>query len=178
MKVDIETAVDSLVSLVKDRKEVSLEEASKSLGVPENIVNEWAVFLEEEGILKVYYKVTRPFLKSTEDTKKIAEEKEDINTERDNLIRKVNYVLSAIKTHDIGVIKGVKTEEDISNLLKKKNMTKEETLFSQKFVLEKRINGLLMGLKNAKTNNDLQKVLKEIADIEKKKDIFEKNFKK
>jgi len=178
MKVDIETAVDSLVNLVKENKEISLEDASKKLGVPENIVNEWSVFLEEEGILKVYYKVTRPFLKATEDTKRISQEKEDIDTDRDNLIRKVNYVLSGIRTHKIENIKGVKNEEDIRGLLSKKDRTKEEILFAQKFILEQRIQNLILNLKNAKTNQDLERLSKEIGDIEKKRDIFEKDLKK
>lgn len=178
MKVNIETAVDSLVNLVKDKKDISLEDASKKLGVPENIVNEWAVFLEEEGILNVYYRVTRPFLKVSEDTKKIADEKEDIEIEKENLIRKVSYILSGIRMYKIGVIKDIKTEDDIRTILNKKNRTKEETKFAQRFVLEQRINKLIVDLKEAKTSNAIKNLKKEIGDIEKKKDIFEKNFKK
>jgi len=53
MAVNISTAVDSLVELIKEKKRILLEEASKELKIPENIIMEWATFLEEEGILNI-----------------------------------------------------------------------------------------------------------------------------
>src|SRR3989344_3284370 len=82
-EVNIETAVDSLVKLVNDKKIIALDEAAKILGVPENIVNEWASFLEEDKIMKIDYKLTKPFLKAAEVTVKIEQDFEDINKLRD-----------------------------------------------------------------------------------------------
>ena len=53
MPINITTAVDSLVELVNRKGRISLEEASKELGIPENIINEWASFLEEENVILI-----------------------------------------------------------------------------------------------------------------------------
>ena len=62
MPEDIKTAVDSLIELLKKKKRLTLDETSKELGIPTNIINEWATFLEEEKILKIEYKFTTPYL--------------------------------------------------------------------------------------------------------------------
>lgn len=62
MGVDINTAVDSLVKLVQKKGMIAIEEAAKELGIPSPIVNEWSIFLEEEGIIGIEYKMTTPYL--------------------------------------------------------------------------------------------------------------------
>ena len=69
MDGDITTAVDSLVKLVKKKARISLEDASKELGIPQNIINEWASFLDQEKIISIEYKFTTPFLLSRKDEK-------------------------------------------------------------------------------------------------------------
>lgn len=64
----VETNVDLLVSLVKKRREISFDEASKLLGVPYETIESWANFLEEEGIVSIKYKFTTPFIIYAEGT--------------------------------------------------------------------------------------------------------------
>ena len=58
----IETGVDKLVSLVNTNGRVSSPDAASKLGVGTNVIMEWADFLEEEGIISIEYKFTKPFL--------------------------------------------------------------------------------------------------------------------
>jgi len=58
----IETGVDKLVALVKEKRKVSLDEAAKTLFVDKNTVQEWADFLEEEGVIEIKYGFAKTFL--------------------------------------------------------------------------------------------------------------------
>ncbi len=59
---EIRTGVDSLVDLIKQKHNISLEEASKTLGVPSAVINDWAEYLEGEKVISIQYKGTTPFL--------------------------------------------------------------------------------------------------------------------
>ena len=56
------TGVDALVDLVNERGTLSFQDASVALKVPMATIEAWAGFLEEEGLLKVTYSFTKPFL--------------------------------------------------------------------------------------------------------------------
>ncbi len=58
----ITTGVDALVRLVKDRQKIELEEAASALNIGKETLEEWARVLEEEGILRMEYKLTRVYL--------------------------------------------------------------------------------------------------------------------
>ena len=58
----VTTEVDALIKLVKDKKEISMEDAAKQLGMPIATIESWATFLEEEKIMSIEYKFTKPFL--------------------------------------------------------------------------------------------------------------------
>lgn len=58
----IETGIDKLVNLVKERGRISLEDAAKELRQSTTVVQEWVDFLEDEGIISVEYKLTKPYL--------------------------------------------------------------------------------------------------------------------
>lgn len=85
----ITTGVDALVRLVKEKKKLELEEASKTLSIPNETIEEWARVLEEEGIIKIEYRLTRLYLvwvqPSTEDisnnTRRLEQEKQRIETD-------------------------------------------------------------------------------------------------
>ena len=44
----IETGVDKLVKLVKERGRIAMSDATKELGVNTAVIQEWVDFLEEE----------------------------------------------------------------------------------------------------------------------------------
>ena len=66
----IETGVDKLVNIVRERGRIALADAAKELGVSTTVIQEWVEFLEEEGIISVEYKLTKPFLVERKLTKK------------------------------------------------------------------------------------------------------------
>ncbi|HLC63008.1 MAG TPA: hypothetical protein VJJ21_01695 [Candidatus Nanoarchaeia archaeon] len=173
-EVNIETAVDSLVKLVNDKKIIALDEAAKILGVPENIVNEWASFLEEDKIMKIDYKLTKPFLKAAEDTVKIAQDFEDITSERENMIRKLSYMLTAIKRRELKPSMQIKTIEDVKKILNSKDRAKDDVLSAQRFVLEKGITDLINILNSIKDIKKLRDISKQFEELDKKRAIFEK----
>ena len=94
MGVDITTAVDSLVKLVKERRRISVEEVSKILKIPENIINEWANFLEEEKIIQIEYKFTTPYLL---DKKQTAENTSISKEDFDLVNRNIQLMLSKVE---------------------------------------------------------------------------------
>jgi chromosome segregation ATPase len=57
----ISTGVDSLIRLVKERGKVELLMASELLGLPQATVEDWAHILEEEGIIKIDYQLTKVY---------------------------------------------------------------------------------------------------------------------
>lgn len=176
--INIETAVDSLLKLVNDKKTIGLDEAAKSLGVPEQIVNEWASFLEEEKLLTIDYKMTKPFLNVAKDVKRLGEEKEELETAKENLIRSANYLLSGVLKYNVNSDKSkIRGEEDIKKLLKRKG-SNEELSYARIIFLKNRVNALVNAIRNAGSMKALKALEKEVEDVEKKAKIFEKELQK
>ncbi len=82
----ITTGVDALVRLVKERQRIELEDASSVLNIPQETIEDWSRVLEEEGIIKIEYRLTRIYLvwvKPSEE--EIAEEKQSFAEEKSSL---------------------------------------------------------------------------------------------
>jgi len=125
---DITTAVDSLVKLVKQKGKISLEDASKELGIPQNIINEWASFLDQEKIIYIEYKFTTPFLMSRK-----KESGEDIATDYEMIQRKLEVMKAYLEKIQPKEDKKIKQKEYLLKEIdksvestKKKKITKEE----------------------------------------------------
>jgi hypothetical protein len=58
----VKTRADDLVKLVKQRGEISFDDAAKALNVTPATVESWANFLEEEKVISIKYNFTTPFL--------------------------------------------------------------------------------------------------------------------
>ncbi len=58
----VRTRADELVKLVKQKGELSFEDAAKQLGVLPSTIEAWANFLEEENMLSIKYNFTTPVL--------------------------------------------------------------------------------------------------------------------
>ena len=58
----ISTAADELVDLVTREREISFGKASKILKIPAKTIEDWANFLEEDGVIGIKYKMTTPYL--------------------------------------------------------------------------------------------------------------------
>ncbi|MFO8016701.1 MAG: hypothetical protein R6U32_06355 [Candidatus Woesearchaeota archaeon] len=84
----IRTDVDKLIDLVKEKKEISVDDAAKELGISSKVVESLGDVLEEEGLLHMKYKFTTPYLeyeapKGKGDLPKKEEEKLFIEEELD-----------------------------------------------------------------------------------------------
>ena len=69
----VQTGVDKLVSYLKGRGQVLLNDVAKELDVDIKTVEMWANFLSEEKLVEIEYKFTKPYLslvgdKSSEDS--------------------------------------------------------------------------------------------------------------
>ncbi|MBU1975687.1 MAG: hypothetical protein KKG59_04755 [Nanoarchaeota archaeon] len=90
----IETGVDKLVNLVQKKQKVSVDEASKELGVSNVIIQEWADFLEEEGMISIEYSLSKVFLCEKKLSKREVEKKtKEYADKKDSFIRKVEVAM-------------------------------------------------------------------------------------
>ncbi len=115
---NIQTGVDKLVMLLKTKRKVSVKEASKRLGVPEDVIKEWADFLENEGLIHADYSLTNEFLVfkgMTEDKKK--EKTDEFVHRKENFLRRAQSISLAldVETETIQKIKNAfkKLELDV-----------------------------------------------------------------
>lgn len=89
----ITTGVDALVRLVKEKERIELEDASSILNIPQETVEDWARVLEEEGILRMEYRLTRIYLRWVTPTEEeVARETESFYEEKKGLQEEVKQV--------------------------------------------------------------------------------------
>jgi len=99
----IETGVDKLVQLVADRKKVSVDEATKELGVSKTVVQEWAEFLEEEGLISLEYSLSKTYLVEKKLTKPEVKKKEkEYSQKKEAFVRKVDTALKTLEKDTSG----------------------------------------------------------------------------
>ena len=69
MGTQIRTGIDKLIQVVKDRKNISMTDAAKELGISIMLVEEWANFLEEKNFITIDYKLSGAFMKERDVSK-------------------------------------------------------------------------------------------------------------
>jgi len=93
----IETGVDKLVELVRAKKKISIPDASKDLGVGQVVIEEWADFLEEEGLISIEYKFATPYLTEKKITKQEVQKKEkEFHGKKEGFVRKAEVTLALL----------------------------------------------------------------------------------
>jgi len=108
----IETGVDRLMNLIKSKEKISVPDAAKKLGVSTTTVEEWAEFLEEEGIIDMEYKLATPYMSERRLTKKEIKKKEtEFYGKKDMFVSKAESMLSSLDKEATGLRK-VKGEFD------------------------------------------------------------------
>lgn len=109
----IETGVDKLLSVVKEKKSISLKDAAKALGVSEPITEEWASFLEDEGYISKEYKLTKLYLVVKEvSSVQIEAKAEQIDSTRDAVSNKAEVAIARLN-QDSEVIGSLRKEFDL-----------------------------------------------------------------
>ena len=108
----IETGVDKLVKIVKERGKIALVDAAKELGVSTTVIQEWIDFLEDEGIIGVEYSLTTPYLVEKKLTKKEVEAKaKEFTGKKDIFVRRAEGSLGFIEKQG-EELKKIKSEFD------------------------------------------------------------------
>lgn len=86
----ITTGVDALVKLVKQNKKIELNECASLLNIDADTLEDWARVLEEEGIIRVEYRLAKIYLVWMEPTEEqIKEEKEKFKVEKTSLLQEI-----------------------------------------------------------------------------------------
>ncbi len=112
----IETGVDKLVGLIEQKKKISLDEAAKKLGVGSVLVQEWADFLEEDGLIGIEYSLSKVWLVERKLTKKEVQKKtKEYSNKKDSFIRKVETTLKTMEKETMGF---EKMKEEFDSLQK------------------------------------------------------------
>lgn len=112
MESIIKTGVDRLVDLIKEKGRISIPDAANRLGVSHTTVEEWADFLEEEGIVSIEYKLTTPYITLRKLSKKDIETKaKEFHGKKDVFIRKAESMLNYL-SKEAKELKHVKAEFD------------------------------------------------------------------
>jgi len=153
----IETGVDKLVKLVETKKRISTTEAAKLLGVSPAVIDEWADFLEEEGIISIEYKLATTYLVERKLSKKeVVKKAKEFHGTKDAFIRKIETTIQGIDRDTSGLeelkdqFKGLKNEigDDVNHVREelkelenyerlKKNIDKQ--MYQQQTEFRKRI---------------------------------------
>ena len=108
--IAIKTGVDKLVELVDMKKEISMSDASKMLGVPVSVLEEWTDFLEEKGVVKVKYKFTVPYIVKVEIGRaEIQKRGKEFETKKESVIRKAEITMGSIK-EELDYVSALKNE--------------------------------------------------------------------
>jgi len=100
----IETGVDKLVRLVESKKKVSTTDAAKILGVSSAVIDEWADFLEEEGLISIEYKLATTYLVERKLSKKeVVKKAKEFHGTKDAFIRKIETTIHGIDRDTSGL---------------------------------------------------------------------------
>ena len=100
----IETGVDKLVKLVESKKKISTTEAAKALGVSVAVIDEWADFLEEEGLISIDYKLATTYLQERKLSKKeVLKKAKEFHGSKDAFVRKVETAAHGIEKETQGL---------------------------------------------------------------------------
>jgi chromosome segregation ATPase len=113
---NIETGVDRLLTLIKEKHKISIADAAKILNVSKTLIQEWGSFLEEEKIIDIDYLLTNTFLvekKVTEEDYK--QKKIEFKNLREMFVRKIDTFMQTIDKDTEGIDR---MKNDFSHLKK------------------------------------------------------------
>jgi len=95
---NITTGVDKLVELISDKKRLDIDIAAKALGVGKDVVQGWAEFLEEEGIVTLEYSLSKVWIVERKISKEdVLTNIKEVSSEKDALTRKIDVAINSLK---------------------------------------------------------------------------------
>lgn len=159
----ISTGVDQLINVVFNKKRVKLEDVANELGISQNVILEWVKILEDEGLIKVEYSFTTPFLVWAGQDFKEPENIKDVKSERNNLMDEVEGLINKVT----GELKSVKEN-------KKKLKTLMDQISTFDVNVSKASTNLSSIRKNVTENSD--SIRKLIDSVEEESKEFDSKY--
>ena len=176
----ITTGVDALVKLVKQKGKIELEEVSKALNIAPDTLEDWARVLEEEGMIKVQYKLTKIYLLWVQPTaREIEEEKKSFEEEKKGLIDEIEKTKTELGPEFKKVEELTESFAGVYDKLYKRLEELEKTLspvISTREVSEKRFDESLKRVSDVLS--EINKVKTDISDLRKEINQAEKTVSK
>ncbi|MGV8162674.1 MAG: hypothetical protein ACP5N2_05075 [Candidatus Nanoarchaeia archaeon] len=182
---NIKTGVDRLVEIIGTAKRISLDDASKQLGISQQVVQEWADFLEKEKLITIEYSFSKVWLCEKRLSKsEIASTAKELSSEKDAFSRKIDSAIKSlekdtagfeeIKTQFVKIQSTVKdkisiVEQELLELEKytslKQNLDK--IIEKQKEEYEKQIGEIVSKVQKTKTEHDsiTENIAKELKAL-------------
>ena len=116
----LKTPVDSLVEIVKENKQTTIETLKSKLNLPIEIIEKWLVVLEEYKVIKVHYKGFEGFVEfvEKEEDKKKEIDVDNLKETFMNLAKQKNFTYD--KMREAWPVFLGKYEEEIKKLFETK----------------------------------------------------------
>ncbi|MFH1174514.1 MAG: hypothetical protein V1725_05230 [archaeon] len=110
------TGPDKLIELVSKEKKITVDKAAKELGVSVDVIKDWALFLEEEGLITVEYSLSTMFLEERRLSKsEVAKKTKEYLSHKESFIRKVETSLNNLEDSADAISRFRKEFEEVRN---------------------------------------------------------------
>lgn len=129
VSTNIQTGVDKLVGLVSEKKKIAVDAAAKALGVGKDVVQEWAEFLEEDGVVTLEYSFSKTWIVEKKITKDdVMHGAAEVASEKDALSRKIDVAITSLQKETSGFEDIKKEFSNIQNHVKSEIETVKKQL--------------------------------------------------
>jgi len=159
---NIQTGADRLVELVSEKKRLILEDAAKKLGVGKDVVQEWAEFLEEEGLVTIEYNFSKTFICEKKITQAdVLSSAKEVSSEKDALARQIDVAIKTLDSETSGFENVRKEFNTIQS-----NIKNEIDVVKKQLAELERYDSLRKGLDKdvSKQKTDYDSFMKDIED--------------
>jgi chromosome segregation ATPase len=162
----ISTGVDQLIRLLKERGRVEISEAARQLQQPMRVIEDWAHVLEDEGLIRIEYKLTKIYMIWHGPTKEYAErKKEEVSAEAGAEKQKIARLLESVE----------KGGQEISEMEQQLSKIKSSAMLSPEEI--ERLKNELAELEK-KYNFSIQRAMSKMKALEKKLAALKPKFEK
>jgi chromosome segregation ATPase len=170
VSTNIKTGADKLVELVSDKKKIAVDAAAKILGVGKDVVQEWAEFLEEEGIVTLDYSLSKTWITEKRITKEdVIRSASEVSSEKEALVRKIDVAITSLQKDTSGFEDVRKEFTNIQKHIKNEIETVKKQLVDLERYDSLRKNLDRDVLKQKENYDDLVKTAEEKLKIESEK---------
>ena len=117
----INTGIDKLVEIIKENKSISVVKASETLGVSTALIEEWGNFLEEEGIVKVEYKLSGTVLVERKITdKELSKREKEVMKRKDKLMENLKAAQESFNIQKEDIVEAQKEYKELAAIILKR----------------------------------------------------------